>query len=548
MEEIIDEYEILETGPEVDEDIDNHIPRIIGELSRSFDKNFPERYLRFYKKLSNQNTRLEAIKEIKDCPVKFIEYCCRTMSRDKQSGKITVLCFELFETQKKAISQMLFCWKTGKPAVFLKSRQQGASWLSICFAFWVAVFHPHENILCTSKSDEDLHEINKLKSLMEKFVFLYRNLHPMLKKDIIYKFEYKKYLFQINDSIIDGGLGSDPARGGSYTLSINDEFAYNKYAEEVIASLDPCCKANFYISTRRVKNDPYDLLLNNPYYEKIRLFWRDDPQIKDKERYKIESIASMGQHKFNVEIDMQYSDDSALLVFERDVLDGVKLLNPDTPPEGYIIAGFDVAAMGPDYNCLIIRQGHTILYKSKWNKVYAKESVRKILEIYETKQKFDILFFDEIGVGYSIASEFNDMDSLPFMVQGISVNSDAGEEGVDDNLLEEEEKMIYFNLRAKLHWTLRTNLENTFSNRNISNQSEKLFLKDEEIINEMYNIPLDDKSVRKIKILPKREIRKLMGGKSPNCLDSLLLTYSGDSYLNQMEIETYLYSTPGMYV
>jgi hypothetical protein len=134
------------------------------------------------------------------------------------------------------------------------------------------------------------------------------------------------------------------------------------------------------------------------------------------------------------------------------------------------------------------------------------------------------------------------------MVQGISVNSDAGEEGVDDNLLEEEEKMIYFNLRAKLHWTLRTNLENTFSNRNISNQSEKLFLKDEEIINEMYNIPLDDKSVRKIKILPKREIRKLMGGKSPNCLDSLLLTYSGDSYLNQMEIETYLYSTPGMYV
>jgi hypothetical protein len=440
---------------------------------------------------------------------------------------------------------MLECRLNGEEAAFLKSRQQGASWLSICFAFWLSIFYKNEAGLCTSKSDDDLHQIGNLKSFMEKFVFLYRNLHPYLRNQIIYRWEHKRFFFQINDSTIEGGTGEDPARGGTYTYSLNDEAAANKNLSMVIDSIAPCCNCNFFISTKKNRDDKYDQLLNSDAIKKIRLFWRDDPQILDKEAYKAKYIAKFGENSFNVEIDCRYSEADELRLFDPDMLELVKTMKPKARATGSIIAGFDVAGLGNDWNVLRVRQGHTLLFKKKWNKCFASKSVDNIIDAWN-ECPFDILMFDEIGVGYAIASEFDrriQNGSLPFMVQGIHFNSDAGDKGIEDPLLGEEERQIYFNLRSKLHFLLKDIIENTYSDmegRTIS-ESDVLYLDDEDIIKEMYHILQDEKSVKKMKVISKIEIKKTLGH-SPNELDALLLTYTAERFMAQYEIESYLYS------
>lgn len=544
--EDIDEFKFEDVGGEVDVDSKTNTPVIIGNLSRGFDPTFPQRYLDFYSRISSddQSISMAALSELRDgadgC-IKFIEYCCRTFSRDKQTGRKEILCFELFESQKKAVRQLYECWKEGRPAVFFKSRQQGASWLSICFCFWLAIMTPNgtnEDIFCSSKDIEILHQLGNLNSLMEKFFFLYNNLHPYIRKKLIHRFERRKYFFNINDSTIEGGI---TPRSGSYTFSINDEFAFNEHNGELLAALAPCCLANIYVSTLNTRGDEYDRMVNDPVCVKIDLSWRDDPQILDKEAYKKKTVAEMGQHRFNVEVDRMYSDADILRIFDPDVLDAVKLKRPATPSSGNIIAGFDVAGMGSDFNVLWVRQGHTLLYKDKWNKTMAHTSVDRIIEVYKNTQKFDILIFDEIGVGYAIASEFERrINSLPFIVQGVSFNAEAGEKGIKDPLIDEEERMIFFNLRSKLHWKLKDILDNTHIDADVWDQSELLYLHDEETIKEMYNIPQDEKNVKKMKVVPKTEIRKLLGF-SPNNLDALLMTYAAEPFLARAEIENYFY-------
>jgi hypothetical protein len=551
MEDQYTQEDLDEIGRPVEIDAKTNAPKIIGKISREFDKGFSKRYLDFYQLLATDYNK--ALSQLRDDPVSFIEYCCRTISRNKNkvgqgAEKISILCFELFESQKQAVRDLHDARENDESAVFLKSRQQGATWIVICYAFWRCVFRKGESIVCTSKDDKALHNLGDTQSLLEKFVFLHDSLHPYLRNLLIHKFEYKTNFFAINDAVIRGHIGSDPGRSSTITMSINDEFAYNDNAKTLVPSLASCCDCNIFISTKRNPGDEYDKLLNGPM-RKIRLYWRDDPQILDKEAYKKRYIDNFGLHNFNVEMEMLYSDDDLLLIFNREMLDEVKLLRAKTKPEGPIIAGFDVAGMGSDFNVIIVRQGHSLPYKDKWNKSYASASVDRLIEIYyeleKKRQGFDILIFDEIGVGYSIASEFyRRVDTLPFMVQGVSFNANAGEKSVRDDVLDEEDREVYFNLRSKLHFHLRNIIENTHGNANVHNQSELLYLHDEEIIKEMYNIPQDEKSVRKMKVVAKAEIRKLLGY-SPNHLDALLMTYAADKYLAYAEIQQHLYGGGG---
>ena len=139
--------------------------------------------------------------------------------------------FGLRQAQEEAIQH----WAANRYSLTLKARQIGWSTLVAAHQFWLAFFHPDQNIIDLSRTERES------VLLLRKSKYGYQHLPKwMVERGPKSLVEHQQRMgFDNGSQITSMPSASDPARGESATLIVVDEWAFLPNPEEAWASIEP---------------------------------------------------------------------------------------------------------------------------------------------------------------------------------------------------------------------------------------------------------------------------------------------------------------------
>lgn len=168
--------------------------------------------------------------------------------------------------------------------------------------------------------------------------------------------------------------------------------------------------------------------------------------------------------------------------------------------------GLDVARFGRDKTVFIVRHGGKVIkifVVSEMDTMAVTGWASKIIDDYD----LDTTAVDIIGIGSGV---YDRLEELGYDVIGVSVGASP---------TDEDENKKFFNLRAQIHWNLRTLFK-----PNKDGKPSISIPNDPELISELSMITYKFSSERKIRIESKDELRKKLG-RSPDKADALSLAF-----------------------
>ena len=139
--------------------------------------------------------------------------------------------FALREAQAEAIDH----WAKNRYSLTLKARQIGWSTLVAAHQFWLAFFHPDQNIIDLSRTEREA------VLLLRKTKYGYQHLPKwMVERGPKSLVEHQQRMgFDNGSQITSLPSASDPARGESATLIVVDEWAFLPNPEDAWSSIEP---------------------------------------------------------------------------------------------------------------------------------------------------------------------------------------------------------------------------------------------------------------------------------------------------------------------
>ena len=139
--------------------------------------------------------------------------------------------FDLRSAQEEALQH----WRDHRYSLTLKARQIGWSTLVAAHQFWLAFFHPDQNIIDLSRTEREA------VLLLRKTKYGFKHLPDwMLERGPASLVEHQQRMgFDNGSQITSMPSASDPARGESASLIVVDEWAFLPNPEEAWASIEP---------------------------------------------------------------------------------------------------------------------------------------------------------------------------------------------------------------------------------------------------------------------------------------------------------------------
>ena len=139
--------------------------------------------------------------------------------------------FDLRDAQSQALDR----WADNRYSLTLKARQIGWSTLVAAHQFWLAFFHPDQNIIDLSRTEREA------VLLLRKTKYGMKHLPTwMIARGPKSEVEHQQRMaFSNSSQITSMPSASDPARGESATLIVVDEWAFLPNPEEAWASIEP---------------------------------------------------------------------------------------------------------------------------------------------------------------------------------------------------------------------------------------------------------------------------------------------------------------------
>ena len=136
---------------------------------------------------------------------------------------------------RRAQSTALQHWETNRYSLTLKARQIGWTTLVAAHQFWLAFFHPDQNIIDLSRTErESVLLLRKSKYGLQHLPewLVARGPESLIEHQ-------QKMGFDNGSQITSMPSASDPARGESASLVVVDEWAFLPNPEEAWASIEP---------------------------------------------------------------------------------------------------------------------------------------------------------------------------------------------------------------------------------------------------------------------------------------------------------------------
>jgi len=139
--------------------------------------------------------------------------------------------FGLRKAQKYALKH----WADNRYSLTLKARQIGWSTLVAAHQFWLAYFHPDQNIIDLSRTERES------VLLLKKSKYGFKHLPDwMLARGPKSLMDHQQRMgFDNGSQILSMPSASDPARGEAASLIVVDEWAFLNNPEEAWASIEP---------------------------------------------------------------------------------------------------------------------------------------------------------------------------------------------------------------------------------------------------------------------------------------------------------------------
>jgi len=139
--------------------------------------------------------------------------------------------FRLREAQSSALDR----WVEDRYSLTLKARQVGWTTLVAAHQFWLAFFHPDQNIIDLSRTERE--SVLLLKKSKYGFSHLPRWMLERGPRSVVE--HQQRMAFDNGSQIASMPSASDPARGESATLIVVDEWAFLPNPEEAWSSIEP---------------------------------------------------------------------------------------------------------------------------------------------------------------------------------------------------------------------------------------------------------------------------------------------------------------------
>jgi hypothetical protein len=139
--------------------------------------------------------------------------------------------FDLRTAQDEALTH----WAENRYSLTLKARQIGWTTLVSAHQFWLAFFHPDQNVIDLSRTEREA--VLLLKKTKYGFHHLPKWMVARGPKSLME--HQQRMAFDNGSQIVSMPSASDPARGESATLIVVDEWAFLPNPEEAWASIEP---------------------------------------------------------------------------------------------------------------------------------------------------------------------------------------------------------------------------------------------------------------------------------------------------------------------
>lgn len=183
-------------------------------------------------------------KKCQDDPIFWFNRFCWTYDPRNNPSKLP---FILYPFQEILVEELISHIDNKKDLFVEKSRDMGASWVTILVFQWYWLFRTGSNFKVGSKKFEFVDDIGEISTLMEKFRFNLRLLPPWLRPP---NFDFKHHNNKgkiINPDLQNSftGEASNPdfSRSGRYSAVYFDEFAFWEHDDaswRAAADSTPC--------------------------------------------------------------------------------------------------------------------------------------------------------------------------------------------------------------------------------------------------------------------------------------------------------------------
>ncbi|MHB1870208.1 MAG: hypothetical protein ACYCT1_05065 [Steroidobacteraceae bacterium] len=267
--------------------------------------------------------------------------------------------FRLYPKQWELAEALLDSYRNGESLTVVKSRDSGASWLSVCIAASLAIFEPGFTCLIGSQLEGkiDLSGTNantlfgKARMFLEYLPEEFRGGWTSKAGDLYMR------LWWANGSVLFGQAGESIGRSERASVALLDEYAHLMHPDKIDEALMATTACKWYVSSVNGTSNPFARRAMDGKNKVFWYRWSDDPKKSPEWAAKI--IAADGQRKFDREYGCDFLAGNADQMIKQAWLDAATdaHLKLKLTPVGRRYGGLDVGAGGDDANALAVING-----------------------------------------------------------------------------------------------------------------------------------------------------------------------------------------------
>lgn len=232
-----------------------------------------------------------------------------------------------------------------------KSREMRVTWTFMILFLWMIMFQKEVTILVGSRKQDLVDKAGKDDTLFSKADYVFRFLPDWMKEytdmNSVHLLRENK---KMDSKIIGESANDDFGRGGRYTLSFLDEFAFWDHGDAAWSSVSESTDTRIAVSTPNGKSNKFYRIREEAKTPVFTLHWRKDPE-KDDDWYELKK-SKYTDEEVAQELDIDYQKSQKGLVYRGwfdFVTFGKYLYNPDLP----LYVSWDFGEGGEDDTSLI---------------------------------------------------------------------------------------------------------------------------------------------------------------------------------------------------
>jgi hypothetical protein len=405
-------------------------------------------------------------------PAQFIsDWGMTTDPRNVERGMPTAIPFLLFPRQVEWVTWLLDRWHHQEPGITEKTREMGMSWLTVCTAATLCLFHRGMVIGFGSRKEEYVDSKGSPKALFEKARFFLRHLPAEFLDgfDVDKHAPHMRILFPGTGSAMTGESGDGIGRGDRTSIFFCDEAAFFERPQLINASLSQTTNCRQDIST---PNGMANSFAQRRYSGKIPVFtfhWRNDPR-KDTAWYE-KQCAELDPVTIAAELDINYAGSlEGVLIPSVWVQAAIGAhLKLGIHPTGSRFAGLDVADEGADKNAFAGRHGSLLEHVHSWSgkggDIY--RSVVRAINLCD-ELGYDSFHYDADGLGAGVRGDARTINEARAAVNKREIQdepfrgSGAVWQPENEMVAKRKNKDYFANAKAQAWWALRLRFQTTY--------------------------------------------------------------------------------------